>query len=426
MPPWDSLQIEPTADARAIKRAYAKQLKQTRPDENPQGFQQLHQAYKQALAWAEQQSSQDAPAAPPEGWHSEPLSPAPQEPVEIRPEPEPEPELVPGPAHTPPPSHDTFVTDPEPDETLKQASWSVQLAPTPPPPIDDAPAPLDTLGGPVVGTDEQDQTLATLLAQARDLLQQPEGAQQADRWHFLTRTPLILDDAFNHRLGHALFAVLAEQQQSGQPSLSYPVVRYLNGLFNWEGQRRWLNEDFGEDTCDSLFLILDDIPLNQDAIKAVRGGQGVFAQKKKPPQVAPEEVIMGGYLLRMLAFAMDMFLVVVGAIFVVEVLHRFGSSSDESGAPLAIILAVPLYLLMALIMESSPMQSTPGKRLLGMRVTSRRLQRLHPLHNVGRIIAFCLTGILWKVIFIVNAFMKGHLLHDRISRSYVIQYRKSE
>ena len=84
------------------------------------------------------------------------------------------------------------------------------------------------------------------------------------------------------------------------------------------------------------------------------------------------------------------------------------------------------YLLMALIMESSSMQSTPGKRLLGMRVTSRRLQRLHPLHNVGRIIAFCLTGILWKVIFIVNAFMKGHLLHDRISRSYVIQYRKSE
>ena len=135
---------------------------------------------------------------------------------------------------------------------------------------------------------------------------------------------------------------------------------------------------------------------------------------------------MGGYLLRMLAFAMDMFLVVVGAIFVAEALHRFGGSSDESGAPLAIILAVPLYLLMALIMESSSMQSTPGKRLLGMRVTSRRLQRLHPLHNVGRIIAFCLTGILWKVIFIVNAFMKGHLLHDRISRSYVILYRKSE
>lgn len=420
MSPWDSLQIEPTAEARAIKRAYAKQLKQNRPDDNPQGFQQLYEAYKQALAWAEQQSSQDAPAAAPEGWHSEPLSPAPQEPVEIRPEPE----LVPGPAHTPPPSHDTFVTDPEPDETLKQASWSVQLAPTPPPPIDDEPAPLDTLGGPVVGTDEQDQTLAALLAQARDLLQQPESVQQADRWHFLTRTPLILDDAFNHRLGHALFAVLAEHPQSGQLPLSYPVVHYLNGLFNWEGQRGRLNEDFGEDTCDSLFRILDDTPLNQEAIKAVRGGHGVATRKKKPPQIAPDDVAMGSYLLRMLAFSMDVFLVVVCAIFVVEALHSVSDSNNESGAPLALITAVPLYLLMALIMECSPLQSTPGKRLLGMRVTNRRLQRLHPLHNLGRVLAFCITGALWKVIFIINAFMKGHLLHDRISRSYVVMHRK--
>ncbi|MEQ3724294.1 RDD family protein [Alcanivorax sp.] len=426
MPPWDSLQIEPTADARAIKRAYAKQLKQTRPDENPQGFQQLHEAYKQALTWAEQQSSQDAPAAPLEGWHSDPLSPpvgaAPHEPVETRPEPEPE--QVPGPAHTPPPSHDTFVTDPEPDETLKQASWSVQLTATPPPPIDDDPDPLDTSNDPIVSADEQDQTLAALLSQARDLVQQPTDTQQADRWHFLTRTSLILDDTFNHRLGHALFALLAEQQQSGQLSLSCPEIRYLNGLFNWEGQRRWLNEEFNQDVCDSLFRILDDTPLNQEAIKAVRGGHGVVTQIKKRPEIAPDEVAMGGYLLRMLAFSMDVFLVVVCAIFVVEALHSVSDSSDESGAPLALILAVPLYLLMALIMECSSLQSTPGKRLLGMRVTNRRLQRLHPLHNLGRILAFCITGALWKVIFILNAFMKGHLLHDRISRSYVVMHKR--
>ena len=347
--------------------------------------------------------------------------------METSPEAEPEPEQVPGPAHTPPPSHDTFVTDPEPDETLKQASWSVQLTPatpTPPPPIDGDPDPLETIDGTAVSADEQEQTLAALLAQARHLLQQPEGTQHPDRWHFLTRTSLILDATFNHRLGHALFAVLAEHQQSGQPPLTYPVVRYLNGLFNWEGQRRWLNEEFGEDACDSLFRILDDTPLNQDAIKAVRGGQGIVAQEKKPPQVAPDDVAMGGYLLRMLAFSMDVFLVVVCAIFVVEAWHSVSDSGDESGAPLALILAVPLYLLMALIMECSPLQSTPGKRLLGMRVTNRRLQRLHPLHNLGRILAFCITGALWKVIFIINAFMKGHLLHDRISRSYVVMHKR--
>lgn len=39
-----------TADERTIKRAYAKALKVIRPDEDPVGFQQLHEAYQRALA----------------------------------------------------------------------------------------------------------------------------------------------------------------------------------------------------------------------------------------------------------------------------------------------------------------------------------------------------------------------------------------
>lgn len=38
------------ADERAIKRAYAQRLKQVRPDEDPEGFQRLHEAYRSALA----------------------------------------------------------------------------------------------------------------------------------------------------------------------------------------------------------------------------------------------------------------------------------------------------------------------------------------------------------------------------------------
>jgi len=38
------------ADERTIKRAYAKALKVIRPDEDPAGFQQLHEAYQRALA----------------------------------------------------------------------------------------------------------------------------------------------------------------------------------------------------------------------------------------------------------------------------------------------------------------------------------------------------------------------------------------
>jgi len=45
------LGLRPDADERAVKRAYAARLKTTRPEDDPEGFQRLHEAYQAALAW---------------------------------------------------------------------------------------------------------------------------------------------------------------------------------------------------------------------------------------------------------------------------------------------------------------------------------------------------------------------------------------
>lgn len=62
--PWELLELDPaTATSKDVKRSYAKRLKTCRPDQDPEGFRKLHEAYSQALGelqWRE--SSGDAQA----------------------------------------------------------------------------------------------------------------------------------------------------------------------------------------------------------------------------------------------------------------------------------------------------------------------------------------------------------------------------
>ncbi|MCI8210012.1 heat-shock protein [Pseudomonas sp. S25] len=56
---WQLLDLTPDADERSIKRAYARLLKTHRPDEDPEAFQRLREAYESSLAEARWRAQAD-------------------------------------------------------------------------------------------------------------------------------------------------------------------------------------------------------------------------------------------------------------------------------------------------------------------------------------------------------------------------------
>ncbi|MGK5065668.1 hypothetical protein [Janthinobacterium sp. LB3P112] len=77
---WDILGTEPTGDDRAFKRAYAKRLKMTRPEDDPAAFQELREAYEYALRhahlFAAELPEAQAVAAEAEAPEAPPMEPA--------------------------------------------------------------------------------------------------------------------------------------------------------------------------------------------------------------------------------------------------------------------------------------------------------------------------------------------------------------
>ncbi len=67
--PWSELGLEGPSSLEEVRRAYAQRTRETHPEEDPEGFQRLHQAYQTARRMARKHKE---PTAEPQNWREEP------------------------------------------------------------------------------------------------------------------------------------------------------------------------------------------------------------------------------------------------------------------------------------------------------------------------------------------------------------------
>lgn len=229
---WDELGIKKTRDLRSIKVAYAKRLKVTRPDENPESFQRLHFAYKKALAIAK--------ANPDEANGDIGQSMGQLDEVALGPE-----------NDTAPPSSSDVRDQGERERQEKQA----------------------------YAAEEWER----LISRAKALLSDPNELHQVDNWRFFERSPMMLEVGFNQQLSVAVFYLLTEHQRLARKyyRLSNQVVTYLNTVFCWNRDVRYFYSEFGQHAAERMFRMVEDYAEPAPEYMGLRGGKRVVSESPR-------------------------------------------------------------------------------------------------------------------------------------------------
>ncbi|MEZ5505889.1 MAG: RDD family protein [Gammaproteobacteria bacterium] len=356
---WDELQLAPTQDVRAIKKAYAVLLKQNRPDDNPQGFQRLYAAYQDALAWAENQidGGDEHPGTEPPAV-TELATPRQQDD-----------HATPGDAHAP-------------AQLDEEAQWETYL----------------------------DQQWDALVSRVEDLLTDPAHRNDPAAWRFLMESEALLDidfkAAFAMRFLQRLLELFREQRDEGGALIEPGLIQHLNQWF-WWSERRHHYEDYADPELLDDFMLWWQGPSAPAPIATVTP----TVERRTP---APQ---YGNYYLRWLALAIDCL-----ALFGLGTLGGL-LLEQRTLEPVLGFLAIMLgYPPLSAVFEASSLRATPGKYWCKLQVCNPQGGPIGLFRALWRSLLFAVCLYFFYITVIVNLLIwDGRLLHDRLSRTIVLK-----
>lgn len=419
---WDILGIAPTKDKKEIKLVYAQLLKQNKPDENPQGFSQLHNAYKQSLKYASDKT----------------------EALQVR--------------HslkdnTPrkqyPPSHlsddqDSFVeinghsaeVDSVPVVEIDQEDREYIASPYQDEPVKETNEDLDGLSIDVADIERQINTEIIEDVYVNETVALNDGADTIneealfekldiawqriivdtdvafkklnsvdiiDSWSFIHSCNEMYDFQFKEKYSFYVFNRLIEffEESDIQPRNRPKTIKHLGSFFSWLIQQENFEFEYGYDEVAPIFDVLQEIN-NPEA----RSLQWVVPKKHIGPMV------YGNYYARIAAMVIDVFVIYM----VVDTLNFSGDGF------LSVVYSLLVYFFLIPILEASPLQGGLGKIIFGMKVTNKTGKRLNIFQAYWRQILYTIITAAFKVTVWINFFLNdGRLLHDRLSVSRVIK-----
>lgn len=383
---WKTLGIEAGADKKTIKLAYAKLLKQTRPDDDPEGFAVLHNAYKTALS-ARPGSTGAGPVKSP----STNLDLSQQA------------DVAKSARETRKPETSSVLPRPVAVDEIA----TVDAAPV----VEILNAPEESVELLEANTDEVDEQddfqyaehqqallrdAELIESQVMQLIASPRRARNVEEWKFIESVPSMVDLNFSSRMSDQIFELVSETNmeslKTSDLQIEPPVLRYLSEQFQWEKDWQRLEAEYGEEQVNAIFLYINSNRSNS---------------KDKSLH----------YFTRILAFAVDL---IVGGI------CMYIAANTQQPA-FVLTIAAMYYLLVIPLMEASVLQASVGKYMFELAVVDKSGLRLKWYHSFIRSYITYLLLAAIKIVIWINVFTSfkyNLLLQDLITKSHVVERKR--